>query len=207
MLKVVKVTYTLLAAGMILLGTTSAKAQTAAGGAIMEKEFHLFDFTLNAKRLEGGVTLGQAGAFTEYARFGMGAYVLFNGFYLDFIKADPQHKYEGNISDTKWDDNAAFSISTGYQIPILKWLRIMPVLGYAQTNYGVTDGSSINIETDETASWYHDYKVTPGSRSHYFTFGGGISIQPCKWFSIHAVASSRAIYGGIGIDIISLATR
>ena len=111
MLKVVKVTYTLLAAGMILLGTTSAKAQTADGGAIIEKEFHLLDFTLNAHRWEGGITLGQVGSFTEYARLGMGAYVLFNGFYLDFIKADPQHKYEGHVTDTKWDDNVAFSIN------------------------------------------------------------------------------------------------
>ena len=175
------------------------------GGAFIEKEYHLFDFTLNATRLEAGLTLGEVGSFTERARFGMGAYVLYNGFYLDFIKAEPQHKYYSHVTDDMWNDNCAFGIDAGYQIPVFGWLRIMPVLGYTQTNEGVTDGSSVNISAgDETTTWYHDYTVTPGSRLHYFNFGGGLSIQPCKWFSINLVASRYALYGGIGLDIVTL---
>jgi len=39
---------------MILSGTT-LYAQSA-GGAVLEKEYHLFDFDLNARRLEAGIT-------------------------------------------------------------------------------------------------------------------------------------------------------
>lgn len=44
------------------------------------------DFSLNGSRLEAGLTAGQLGSFTDYARFGMGAYVMYDGFHLDFIK-------------------------------------------------------------------------------------------------------------------------
>ena len=83
----------------------------------------------------------------------------------------------------------------------------MPLLGYAQTNEGVTDASSINISgnsEDETISIYHTYTVTPGSRVHYFNYGGGVSIQPLKWFSINFAYTRYAVYGGIAIDIDAL---
>ena len=76
--------------------------------------------------------------------------------------------------------------------------------GYTQTNYGTTDGRSVEYDTDDI-SWYHRYRVTPGSRTHYFNFGGGLSIQPCKWFSINAVATRYAIYGGISLNLAAFA--
>ena len=179
----------------------------AGGGAFLEKEIHLFDFSLNGSRLEAGLTAGQVGSFTDYARFGMGAYVMYNGIYLDFVKADPQHKFSSQLTETQYNDTVAFSIDAGYQIPVLHWLRIMPLIGYAQTNEGITDGRSLSYsyDGDGSSSWYHNYEVTPGSRIHYFNYGGGISIQPSKWFSIFAVFSRYAIYGGIGLDIITVA--
>ena len=74
----------LLLAIAAIVSTVCVYAQ-AGGGAALEKEYHLFDFTLNASRLEAGITVGQVGSFTDRARFGLGAYALYNGFYLDFI--------------------------------------------------------------------------------------------------------------------------
>lgn len=178
-------------------------------GAVFEKEYHLFDFSVNASRLEMGLNFGQAGSFTDYARFGMGANLLVNGFYVDFIKTEAQHKYDGKIKDTQYNDNEAISINVGYQFPVLGWLRIMPLLGYAQTNDGITDGSSLELDAGDevSSSWYHRYEVTPGSRTHYFCFGGGVSIQPCKWFSINLIATTHAIYGGIAFNALAFAGR
>lgn len=172
------------------------------------KEYELFDFSLNASRLEMGINLGQAASFSDYARFAMGANLLYNGFYLDFILAEPQHKHYSGVTDTKWNDTCAFGINFGYQVPILSWLRIMPLIGYAQTNDGITDGSSIHIsEGDSATSWSHDYEVTPGSRAHYFNYGGGFSIQPCEWFSINLIATRHALYGGVGLNILEFAAH
>ena len=165
----------------------------------------LFDFESNEGRIEAGFNIGQVGSFTKYADIGFGINVLFYGVYLDVMRQEPAHKYNDTISDTKWDDHSVFSINLGYQIPILKWLRVMPLLGYTQTNEGVTDGSSLHIDSsgDNSVIWYHRYDVTPGSRIHYFTYGGGLSIQPCRWFSVNLVGTSRGLYGGVGINLLS----
>ena len=190
----------------VLLSLAAAlKAQSIIGAGI-EYEKQLFEFSLNTKRFEVGINVGQAGSFSDYARFGMGANILIGGVYLDFIEAEPQHRYTSRVTDTKWNDNASFCINAGYQIPILKWLRIMPLVGYGQTNDGITDGSSIEISSsDEGLSWYHRYKVTPGSRTHYFNYGGGLSIQPSRWFSVNLVATRCGIYAGIALDVLSIA--
>lgn len=171
----------------------------------------MFDFAANTRRLEAGftagVTTGDSGSFqADDARFGFGAYLLASGFYLDFIRSDAQHRYYNTIENVQWEDTRSFSINAGYQIPILPWLRIMPVIGYAQNNHGITDGTRMKADTsDDTTTWYHPYSVDPESRQHHFNYGGGLSIQPCKWFSINAIATRRALYGGIGIDILSIA--
>ena len=163
----------------------------------------VFDFSSNNNRYEIGVSIGQAGSFTQYANFAMGLSATIWGGYIDFIKSDAQHKYDNHLSDTTWNDSEAFSINLGYQIPILKWLRVMPLLGYSQTNEGITDGSTINISSSEgSGTMYHDYDVTPGSRKHYVNYGVGLSVQPLRWFSINAVVSGNAIYGGVWLDIM-----
>ena len=189
---------------IITLFSLALGANAQAMYAEVGKEWKLFDFQLNAQRLEFGVNAGQAGSFSPYADFAMGAGLLVNGIYVDFLTSDPRHKY-APTSDTKWNDHVAFCINAGYQIPILKWLRIMPVVGYAQTNDGITDASVTIWDVDEYSSnTYHPYKVTKGSRSHYFNYGGGLSIQPCKWFSVNLIATNHALYGGVGVDLLSI---
>lgn len=189
----------------LLVCSLGAKAQT--GYAQVEKNYPLFEFELNANRLEFGFNFGEAGSFSNYARLAMGANLLVNGIYLDFLASEPEHKYS-RPSDTKWNDHVAFCINAGYQIPILKWLRVMPLVGYAQTNDGITDASKTIWDIDEySSSTYHPYKVTKGTREHYLNYGGGLSIQPSKWFSINLIATRHAIYGGVGVDLLAFARK
>ena len=158
------------------------------------------------------MNFGQMAFNTQYARFGMGVNTLAWGVYLDLNMTAAQHKFDRKFSDTQWNDDEFFNISLGYQIPILSWIRVMPLVGYAQTNEGITDASTINIdispgEESNSASIYHTYTVTPGSRVHYLNYGGGISIQPLKWFSINFAYTRFAVYGGFAIDIDALAFR
>lgn len=175
----------------LVLFTLGAKAQ-------------VFDFSSNTGRIEAGINIGQAGSFTEYAHVGFGANLCIYGIYVDWLKAEPEHKFSDTVSDTKWNDTSAFCINAGYQLPVFSWLRLLPLVGYAQTNEGITDGTKLRVDADEDSiSFYHPYKVTPGSRIHYFNYGCGLSVQPCKWFSINAVASRYAIYGGITINLVA----
>ena len=168
----------------------------------------LFDFSSNNNRYEVGMNLGQMAFNTQYARFGAGMNTLAWGVYLDFNMTAPQHKFDRKIGDTQWNDDEFFNINLGYQIPILSWLRIMPLVGYAQTNEGITDASTFNVNPGEDlSSWYHTYTVTPGSRVHSFNYGGGVSLQPLKWFSINFTYTRHAVYGGFAIDIDALVFR
>jgi hypothetical protein len=164
-----------------------------------------FDFSSNA-RLEFGLNFGKSANTTQYGRLGFGAYLNAWGVYVDFLEASPQHRYDNKIKDTQYEDDMSWGINAGYQIPVLSWLKIMPVFGYLQTNEGITDASTINIQTGEhTSSIYHDYDVTPGSRRHYFNYGGGISLQPFKYVSFNFVYTRYSFYGGIGFNLMALA--
>ena len=164
----------------------------------------MFDFADNLRRFEVGLNVGQVGTSTPYAGIGVGANLVLSGFHLDFVIDGPDHKYDNHVNNATYDDCESFVINAGYQIPIFRWLRIIPIAGYCQTNEGVTDASTVNIQHNEySSSIYHDYYVIPGSRRHYFNYGGGISIQPLKWFSINAICTKYAIYGGISIDMLS----
>ena len=166
-----------------------------------------FDFASNNGRLEAGLNVGKSGWTTTYEAWALGVDLVVYGVQLSFIQAGPEHKYDHHITDTQWNDKVACTINVGYQIPVLPWVRIVPTLGYCQTNDGVTDGSSVNISWDEgSGTMYHDYKVTPGSRTHHFNYGAGLSIQPLKWFSINGTFSRYAIYGGFTLDLVALAT-
>ena len=166
-----------------------------------------FDLSLNKGRYEVGINLSQVATNTQYSRLTLGGSLMAWGVYMGITTALPQHRYDNTVSDTKWNDDKVFLIHAGYQLPVLKWLRIMPLVGYMQTNEGITDASKLNAEADDdtTVTLYHPYKVTPGSRIHYLDFGGGISVQPLKWFSINLIYTRYSIQGGIGISIQSFA--
>ena len=162
-----------------------------------------FDFSNNDERLTLGFHLGANAVGTEYSNFGFGASLSVMGVYMDFMRVIPAHKYDNHVEYTVYDDSASLTINLGYQIPVLSWLRIMPLVGYCQTNYGKTDASSINFSNsdDYNPTLYHDYDVTPGSRKHYFNYGVGLFVTPVQFMDIYAIVSSKAIYGGISVNL------
>lgn len=167
-----------------------------------------FDFSNNNERFGFGFQLGQSASGTEYATLGWGFSMHAYGVYMDVLMARPDHEFDNHVTNTLYRDSASYNIQLGYMIPVLPWLRVMPLIGYSQTNYGDTDATTVNISTDgESSSIYHDYTVVPGSRKHYFNFGVGVSVSPMKYFDLYAVYTAHAIYGGISLSISGRALR
>jgi hypothetical protein len=161
-----------------------------------------FNFSNNMKRFEIGFTVGQAGSTTEYAGLGIGANLVAFGVQVDFLHKGPEHQYDNHIESKLYNDNVAWIVNGGYQIPVLSWLKVVPMAGYCQTNEGITDASTINFNHGEyTTTFYHDYDVTPGTRQHHFNFGCGIALQPLPWMSINAAYTKYAIYGGLSLNL------
>ena len=160
----------------------------------------------NNSRLTIGFQLGETGWHTDYAGLGWGVSASICGFYADFLLRGPQHRYDKHVNQDIWRDDEAYTINVGYQIPITSWLRIAPIIGYSQTNYGITDMSTVNIERGEySSSIYHDYYIQ--KRFHEFNYGAGLFLQPFKSVEIYGVYTARSIYGGISLNLTALADK
>ena len=165
-----------------------------------------FDFSNNKGHFDLGFHLGQVGIGCPYTSLGFGASLNVYGVYVDFISAGPEYKYDNHIEtgpEAKVPDATTMTASIGYQIPVLSWLRIMPLIGFSRTTKGYTDFSTINAETTSGENYvdvqlYHDY-ITEHSWNS-FNFGGGLVIQPVKWVSIYGVYTTHSIYGGISVS-------
>lgn len=166
-----------------------------------------FDFRNNVHRYEIGINLGVAGLGTQFHDFGFGASLSAWGAYLDFVSAGPMYKYDNHVNvgnAAMVPDSTATSISLGYQIPVLPWLRIMPIIGHTHVTSGYTDFSTVNVEVNENSGqMYHDY-VKVGPARHYWHFGGGLVISPVKWVSIYGVYTTHAAYGGLSFNLGAL---
>lgn len=172
-----------------------------------------FDFKNNVHRYEIGLNLGVPGLNTEFHDFGIGVSVSAWGVYIDFLKAGPMHKYDNHVADMTnpaalVPDSTAWTLNVGYQIPVLPWLRIMPVIGHSHNTSGYTDYSTVNVETsgDEYSSssqMYHDYVKQKGYGT--LNFGGGVVISPIRWMSIYGVYTKHAIYGGLTFNLSAIA--
>lgn len=173
---------------------------------VMSANAQWFDFSNNKDHYEVGFNCGLVGWNTEFSGFGAGASINVMGVYLDYLQTGPMYKYDNHVVDALYDDSVAFVINAGYQIPVLPWLRVMPMVGYCQTNNGYTDAMTVNIEVDDDhdARIYHDYYVAAGSRRHHFNVGVGLFVQPIRWLEIYAIGSMNALYGGISINLGAL---
>lgn len=60
------------------------------------------------------------------------------GVYADFGGWPAIH--ENDVDVDVWDDNKAIIFHLGYQVPLTKWLRIVPMAGYAYDASGTVDG-------------------------------------------------------------------
>lgn len=159
------------------------------------------DFSQNNGRVFMGLQLGAAGVHTEYPGFAGGFSFTICGFYADFLISPPRYEDDNHIVDELWKDDKAFTVNIGYQIPILPWLRIAPIIGYCQTNWGYVDASTINlhVDSDGTTTNHHDYDVE--ERFHYFNYGGGVFVNPVEPLELYAIYTNHAIYGGLSIDL------
>jgi hypothetical protein len=165
-----------------ILVTFSAKAQ-------------MFDLS-NNQRISMGINLGAAGYHlgsqglnTTYNGFAYGANVSVMGFYIDFMRQPPEHKYTKEVG-RDWNDHSAFTINVGYQIPITSYLFVAPLIGYSNESYGITKGNKFEIGDRELI---HDYDVI--ERFNHFNYGLHIMARALETVEIGCVVSSHALYG------------
>lgn len=95
--------------------------------------------------LNKSCSVGLIGATMDNFSYGaMGINATFYGFYADFMFWPTKH---GNsLPLDKWEDHRQMAFHAGYQIPFHYYdggsIRLIPLLGYAKIEEGITDGSN-----------------------------------------------------------------
>lgn len=160
-----------------------------------------FDFTNNVRASVGlnlgsvGYQLGRNGLNTDLANFGWGVSLSVGGVYLDFIYQGPEHRNSNEVGVADWHDHTALTINAGYQIPVLSWLFVTPIVGYSNETTGLTLANSVTADHSKIVHKYVQEHIYP-----HFNYGAGLMFRPIPWIEIGAVATTHAIYGNISFS-------
>ena len=90
------------------------------------------------KSFDMGIIGGVIGVQDDYSYGALGFNMTLYGIYADFMGWPKAH--EDDVRVDKWHDKSSIAYHVGYQIPLMKYLRIIPIVGYAKVEEGTTNG-------------------------------------------------------------------
>lgn len=122
--------------------------------------------------------------------YGLGLTI--RGFHLTIGGTGESHEHDVKV-DT-WKEKSTCLIHAGYQIPITKSFRIIPVAGMAGAGEIVTDGSDWNISQDGTIN----NKMTR-DMTYKFDYGAHL-VYNYRKLIINLAASRYTVFAGIGFE-------
>ena len=141
-----------------------------------------FCFCGGALGLNSKITLG-----------GGGVSMTICGVYLDFIGSPTKHG--GSTEVKKWKDTRGVTFHAGYQVPIARWLRIIPEIGYYSVTEGTTDGSNYSVDKNGIHN-----KYTVKWKDSGLDYGGVLVLHLFHCFDINFAVTKNTMYGGLGVD-------
>lgn len=123
------------------------------------------------------------------AMYGLGITV--RGFHITIGGLGSTHEHDVKV-DT-WNEDASFVLQAGYQIPIVKAFRIIPVIGMAGVGEACTDGGDWSVDNGQINN-----KVT-SSLKYKFDYGAHVVFRHRKLI-INLGATRYTLLGGLGLE-------
>jgi hypothetical protein len=115
---------------------------------------------------------------------------MYHGIYVDFMGWPSSHGDDVRVR--KWEEETCSTFHAGYQIPLNRNFRIIPVIGYATANTTYTDGYDWSVSSSGIRnSQYSD------SEASGFDFGVVLCVN-IKRVDLFASCTAHNFYGGIG---------
>ena len=155
-----------------------------------------YSFKENLKTENNCLSLGvHFGAIGQLQHMGLQIFMFsmsVKGFYLDFGGWPQDHA--GDVRVDTWDADKAILFHLGYTVPINKFIRLTPLVGYASNESGVTNGHNWSA----TSSGIHNQFEVEWSKKG-FDPGCQLTIN-IKHFNIYGTFTRFAWYGGIGFE-------
>ena len=160
-------------------------------------EANASDFSENFKKTNSTwnmcAHLGVVGHTEGMAMFtGYGSLTI-HGCYLDFGFSPRTHRRDVDIK--KWDDKEAYMFHTGYQIPISKKFRAIPLIGFVSCTNGVTDGA--NWSVDRHYGINNSYTANKELKEVDY---GAAAVFYFDHLVLQATATRYCLYAGFGYE-------
>ena len=155
-------------------------------------------FAEGRKTLSFGLHFGAIGQAQDLGLQIIVGSVTFYNVYVDFGGWPQAHGSDVRID--KWDEDRAYLFHAGYQVPITRWLKVTPMIGYACDETGYTDGSDWRVTDSGIHNKFHADKEVKG-----FDYGGQVTfaIPVGKRTDLHLMGTYTKYcwYGGIGLGV------
>lgn len=133
------------------------------------------------------------GGYSPEKKVGMyGLGVTFRGFHLTVGGLGSSHKHDMNVGT--WTEKASVMVQAGYQIPIVKAFRVIPVVGVAGIGETVTDGYTYYYNN----SPYVINKVSSDIK-YKFDYGAHFVFNHRKLI-VNLSATRYTLLGGLGLE-------
>ena len=140
-----------------------------------------------------GIMYGNVGACGEPSETAWGINLQIFGLYFDCLVKPRNH---GNdVAIDKWKETEAITYHFGYQIPIVQYIRVIPVIGYSSVKTGITDGHNWKDTSNGISNAFYSDKENKG-----FDYGGVVVLN-YKCLCLYGAYTNRNhLYGGLGIE-------
>lgn len=133
------------------------------------------------------------GGYNHSAKLGVYGFGLtIKGFHLTMGGTGSSHEHDVEV-DT-WKEKSTCMIHAGYQIPITKSFRIIPIAGMAGAGEVITDGADWNVSPNGTIN-----NKTTHDMKYKFDYGVHLVYNHRKLI-VNLAASRYTVFAGVGLE-------
>lgn len=136
-----------------------------------------------------GVSGGVVGLPDDSSQGAVGLNLTIKGFYLDVMGWPSSH--DNDVRVDKWKEKTCNTVHFGYQIPITKAFRLIPVVGYFRVGHTTTDGYDWTVRNGTI------HNATSSSNDVDGIDYGGVAVINIKRINIYGAYTRHCLYGGI----------
>lgn len=136
-----------------------------------------------------GLSGGVVGLPDDASQGAVGFNLTIKGFYLDIMGWPSSH--DNDVRVDKWREKTCNTAHFGYQIPVLKAFRLIPVVGYFRVGHTTTDGSDWTIRNGNIHN-----ATSISSDVDGFDYGG-IAVFNINRINIYGAYTRHCLYGAI----------
>ena len=118
--------------------------------------------------------------------------LIIKGFYIDALGYGWGNDHKHDVEVKKWSGKVNIAWHIGYQIPIIKEFRVIPIVGTHRISRSVTDGSDWTVKDSKIIN--ASYETSRQTKFDY----GGVAVINIKRINIYVGYTRACLYGIIG---------